>query len=194
MVLLLTGCTIVRIDTTSIDNILNVVLSKENTVYNKIGKGYKYYLPRGVTYIDTIELNDKLYSNGVYYYLYIDVVGYFYKSTIDYETDEDAYYYKKIDNSKSGYLKIIKENDKYKIVFVYNYSKIEAVVEKSKIEEVVLNASYILSTVKLNEKVIELMLNDDYFTNKEEQYDLFTRKETENYFLVEETAQENIEN
>ena len=30
MLLLLTGCTVVRIDTSSIDNIVNVVLSKEN--------------------------------------------------------------------------------------------------------------------------------------------------------------------
>ena len=67
---LLTGCTAVRIDTTNIDNIVNVVLSKENNLYNRVGKGYKYYVPRGVTYIDTNDLNDKLYSNGIYYYLY----------------------------------------------------------------------------------------------------------------------------
>ena len=30
--LILTGCTIVRIDTTSIDNIVDVILSKENKV------------------------------------------------------------------------------------------------------------------------------------------------------------------
>ena len=47
--LILTGCTIVRIDTTRIDNIVSVVLSKENTLYNRVGRGYKYYVPRGVT-------------------------------------------------------------------------------------------------------------------------------------------------
>ena len=73
--LILTGCTIVRIDTTSIDNILNVVLSKENTLYNRVGRGYKYYVPRGVTYIDSSGSNDKLYSNGVYYYLYLDEIS-----------------------------------------------------------------------------------------------------------------------
>ena len=31
MAILITGCTIVRIDTTSIDNMVNVVLSKNNT-------------------------------------------------------------------------------------------------------------------------------------------------------------------
>ena len=65
IILLLTimcaGCTIVRIDTNSIDNIIDVVLSKDNTLFNKIGKGYKYYIPRGVSYIDTDKYNDILY-------------------------------------------------------------------------------------------------------------------------------------
>ena len=68
-IILFTGCTVVRIDTTNIDNIISIVLSKKNTLYNRVGKGYKYYVPRGVTYIDTTELNDKLYSNGNYYSL-----------------------------------------------------------------------------------------------------------------------------
>ena len=37
--LLLTGCTVVRIDTKSIDNIIGVVLEKNNTLYNQVGKG-----------------------------------------------------------------------------------------------------------------------------------------------------------
>ena len=36
----------------------------------------------------------------------------------------------------------------YLINFVYNYAKIEAMVEEDDINEVILNASYILSTVK----------------------------------------------
>lgn len=173
-----TGCTVVRIDTKSIDNIISVVLSKENTLYNRIGKGYKYYVPRGVSYIDTNSLNDKLYSNGIYYYLYIDAVSYFYKKKIDYEENPESYYSKKIDDDKGGYLEINKEEDHYSIEFFYNYAKIEAKVKKKDIESVVLNATYILSTVKFNDNVIELMLNEEYFTNKEEQYDVFKRDET----------------
>lgn len=174
--LLITGCTVVRIDTKSIDNILNVVLSKDNKLYNRVGKGYKYYVPRGVTYIDTSDLNDKLYSDGNYYYLYIDAVSYFYKAKVEYTENENAYYSKKIDDEKQGYLEINKYNSKYKIEFFYNYSKIEALVEKKDIEKVILNASYILSTVKFNDNIIELMLNEDYFTNKEEKYEKFIPK------------------
>ena len=173
---LFTGCTVVRIDTKSIDNITNVVLSKNNKLYNRVGKGYKYYVPRGVTYIDTSDLNDKLYSNGNYYYLYIDAVSYFYKTKVEYEENEEAYYSKKIDGNKKGYLEINKIGEKYKIDFFYNYSKIEAIVTKNDIEKVVLDASYILSTVKFNDNIIELMLNEDYFTNKEEQYEKFKAK------------------
>ncbi len=188
-IILFTGCTVVRIDTTNIDNIISVVLSKKNTLYNRVGKGYKYYVPRGVTYIDTTELNDKLYSNGNYYYLYIDAVSYYHKVKVNYKENPDAYYSKKIKaNGKEGYLEIQKQkNGKYVIEFVYNYAKIEAMVDEESINEVVLNASYILSTVKFNNKVIKLMLNENYFTNKEEKYDIFANKNnnSSNSHLVE---------
>ena len=142
--LILTGCTIVRIDTTSIDNILNVVLSKENTLYNRVGRGYKYYVPRGVTYIDSSGSNDKLYSNGVYYYLYLDEISYYYQKSLDYKEDDSKYYSRKIDNDGNlGYLEITKQDDLYLIEFVYNYARIEALVPEEDINDTVLNSSYI---------------------------------------------------
>lgn len=182
--IILTGCTVVRIDTTSIDNTISVVLSKDNTLYNQIGKGYKYYIPRGVNYIDTNGFNEKLYSNGNYYYLYIDVVGYHYQTDIDYEINPNSYYSKKINiNDKQGYLEINEEDSKYLIEFFYNHAVIQAKVNKDAINEVVLDASYILSTIKYNPNVIELILDTDFFTNKEENYDVFTVKEENTNFL-----------
>ncbi len=187
MTIFLTGCTAVRIKTDSIDNIISVVLSKDNKLYNRIGKGYKYYVPRGVTYIDSTELNDKLYSNGIYYYLYIDAVNYFYKNKIDYTEKKDVYYSKKIDGDKEGYLEITKQDDnKYLINYAYNYARIEALVSEEKINDVVLDLSYILSTIKFNDNIIELMLNEEYFTNKEEQFKEFTKDGLEENTEVEE--------
>ena len=173
--LLISGCTVVRIDTDSIDNTINVVLSKNNELYNRIGKGYKYYVPRGVNYIDTDEFNDKLYSNGNYYYLYIDAISYYYKEETSHEYEKDSYYKRDLDiNGKKGYVEILKlDNGQYYIEFVYNYAKIESIVNKDNINEVILNSSYILSTVKFNDDVIRIMLDDDYFINKEEKYDIF---------------------
>ena len=178
LVFLVTGCTVVRIDTKSIDNTINVILSKDNDLYNTVGKGYKYYKPRGVTYIDTNEYNEKLYSNGNYYYLYVDINSYYYKKEFSYEENQNAYYSRLIDiNEKFGYLEINEYKDKYLVEFMYNYAKIEALVDEEEINDVVLNVSYILSTIKFNSKVIKIMLNDNYFINKEERYDLFTPKE-----------------
>ena len=190
--LILTGCTIVRIDTTSIDNILNVVLSKENTLYNRVGRGYKYYVPRGVTYIDSSGSNDKLYSNGVYYYLYLDEISYYYQTALDYEEDDSKYYSRKIDNNgKLGYLEITKQDDLYLIEFVYNYARIEALVPKEDINDTVLNSSYILSTIKYNINIVKLSLEDDFLQNKEEKYDVFSAKNQDDDSFLRYEEEEN---
>ena len=188
----LTGCTAVRINTKDIDNTINVILSKNNTLYNRVGKGYKYYVPRGVSYIDTVEFNDKLYSNGNYYYLYVDALSYFYQKEMNYEINDLAYYSREFNiNDKKGYLKIEEQNGKYLINFYYNYARIQALVEKDDVESVVLNATYILSTIKFNPEVIKLMLDDEFFTNKEEKYDIFESETEDNNFL--DYADENEE-
>lgn len=175
--LIFTGCTVVRIDTENIDNIIDVVLSKDNKLYNRIGKGYEYYVPRGVSYIDTVDLNDRLYSNGYYYYLYIDIISQYNRIDVKYEKNENAYYSRVIDlNDKKGYVEINKVDDMYLIEFIYNYAKIETLVNEKDINDVILNSTYILSTIKFNNNVIKLMLDNDYFTNKEEKYDKFASK------------------
>lgn len=186
-----TGCTVVRIDTENVDNIVSVVLSKNNKIYNRVGKGYKYYIPKGVSYVDTSDLNDKLYSEGNYYYLYIDAVSYFYKKEINYKENKDYYYSKKIDGKKNGYLEIRKIGNKYKVEFFYNYARIETIVDGNSLNSAILNSSYILSTVKFNNNIIELMLNEEYFSNKEQQYTKFTRKEETNSDNSLEFVEEN---
>ena len=180
----LTGCTIVRIDTSDFDNISNIILSKENSLYNHIGKGYKYYIPRGVSYIDTIEFNDRLYSDGNYYYLYIDAISYYYQKDVIHKNDGKSYYFKELDiNGKKGYIDIVQVDDKYLIDFMYNYAHVESLVSEEDINNVILNSSYILSTVKFNNNVIKIMLNEDYFKYKEERFQLFDIDEENDNFL-----------
>jgi len=193
LVIVLTGCSVVRIDTNSIDNIVNVVLSKNNKLYNQVGQGYKYYLPGGVTYIESDELNDILYCNGNYYYLYIDAINYYYQTKMEYEEDDSLYYSKKIDTSDgfnhSGYLEIKEIDNLYYVKFVYNYAKIEAVVEEKDLNNMILNSAYILSTIKYNYNIVELMLNEDYFINKTGKYNTYDTKEDSGKF---ELQKENI--
>lgn len=188
-VVLLSGCSVVRINTKDIDSILNAVLTKSNKLYNQVGQGYKYYVPAGVTYIDTDEYTNILYCNGSYYYLYIDMINYHYKTKINYKEKNNVYYSKKIDKSDgykySGYLEITEEdNNMYHIDFLYNYSKVEALVDKSKLNESILNISYILSTIKYNENVVNLMLDEDYFTNKTGKYNTYKTNDSSNKFKL----------
>ena len=173
LLMVLTGCSIVRIDTDSIDNILSVILTKENKLFNQIGQGYKYYLPNGVTYIDSDELNDILYCNGNYYYLYIDAINYYYKNNIQYKEDSNLYYSKLI-SEKEGfnylcYLEIKEEDNLYYV----------------DLNDTILNASYILSTIKYNYDIVELMLKDDYFTNKTGKYDNYDTNDDSGNFILE---------
>lgn len=185
LLLLITGCSVVRIDTSSIDNIVSVILSKNNKLYNQVGQGYKYYIPRGVSYIESNELNDTLYFNGNYYYLYIDVVSYYFKEDINYEVN-DSLYYSKIINNKNGkgYLEVKELDGMYYVEFFYNYAKIEAIVNKENLNDTILNASYILSTIKYNSNTIELMLKDDYFTNRAGKYNEYSSNEDSNKFQI----------
>ena len=184
LTLSLTGCTAVRIDTKDIDNIVDVVLSKDNKLYNHIGKGYKYYIPRGMTYIDTNEFNDKIYSDGKYYYLYIDAISYYYQKETKYEKNQKSVYFKEIKVAdKKGYIDIIEQDGKYLVEFMYNYARIESLVNKEDINDVILNSSYILSTVKFNNNVIKILLDEDYFKYKVEKFELFEKEEKNENFL-----------
>ena len=182
VILLLTGCTVVRINTSSIDTIIDVILTKDNNLYNRVGRGYKYYIPRGVTYIDTDETNDKLYSNGIYYYLYVDVISYYQKIPTEYEEKKDLYYSKKITKedgyNSDGYLEIEKKDNLYYIKFVYNYAKIETISSEEKLNDTILNCAYILSTIQYNNDVIELMIDSEKLNIREEKYNVFKNKKS----------------
>ena len=141
--------------------------------------------------MDTNDYNDVLYSNGIYYYLYIDVISYYYDKVQQYEVNENAYYSKSISiNDKEGYLEINKQDDdRYFIEFMYNYSKIEVIAEYDQINDIVLNATYILSTIKFNDNVIKAMLDDNFLVS-EEKYDIFTsKKETNDFLKLEEEVE-----
>ena len=71
-------------------------------------------------------------------------------------------------------------NNLYYITFVYNYAKIESVVPKEDINDVVLNSAYILSTIQFNSDVIKLMIDEEKLNNREEKYEVFKNKKDEN--------------
>ena len=97
---LLSGCTITRMDTKTYDEVIDKVLSLNIKLSNKVGKGYKYYAPRGVVRVDANTYNDVLKRDSTTYYLYVDVVSYYYKTKFSYKNSKNDYYFKTLKNGK----------------------------------------------------------------------------------------------
>lgn len=182
--LLLTGCTITRMDNKSYEQVMDKVLSLNIKLYNKVGKGYKYYAPRGVIRTDSNTYNDVLKRNDMTYYLYVDVVSYYYKTKIDYKKNEKAYFSKTLSNGKKeGYVEINKKYGKLYVQMFYNYAKIETYVDESNLNVAIEDMSYILSSVKFNDSLLKKMYDSGRFDSKEEVFKLFDNKEKEGNFL-----------
>ena len=97
-ILFLTGCQIVKLDSSSIDKNIDMLLSKKVSNYNVYYEGYKYYLPKGLTFLDKEDYNAVLKdNNNNKYYLYVDVISYYHKIENDYEENKNSYYSKKIE-------------------------------------------------------------------------------------------------
>lgn len=179
----LTGCTIKKLDNT-IETNVQTILDLNLKLSNNSKNGYKYYLPKGVTVIDNTDYNEKLVANGTIYYLYIDIVSQHYQSPLQYKEDKTAYLSIPLKSgSKSGYLKVKKENKQYLVEMVYNYAKIKTYVEYKKLNDTIINCSYILSTLDYNDKIIDLLFTNYNFASTEEKFSLFKSSRENGNFL-----------
>lgn len=181
---LLSGCTIKRIDNYDYDKIVDEVLSLDIKSTNMVGNGYKYYAPRGVTRTDANTYNDVLTREKTTYYLYVDVVSYYYETEVSYEPNKDSYYsYSFSEDGRKGYLQIDKAKDKFYVQMVYNYAKIEAYAKEKDLKTVVTDMSYVLSSLDFNDSLLKKMYESGDLASKEEVYKLFDNKEKEGNFL-----------
>lgn len=182
--LFMTGCTIKQVNNKDIKSILDTLLGKDLNLYNQTSKGYKYYVPRGVSVIDNTSYNEKLIATGDVYYLYIDAVSYQYKKINKYTESKKIYYYKDFEyNKKTGYLSIKKIDNIYYIEMYYNYAKIEAVVEKDNINKTIINSCYILNSLKFNKIIIKNIFSETANTFAEQQWALFKPKKAGGNYL-----------
>lgn len=180
-ILLLTGCynDIVSDDT---NTILNTFLGKNTKLVNTYSEGYKYYLPNEIKVDAKNDYNEVLDYNGYKYYLYVDVVGYYYKKEVDFVSNDSIYYSKYLNyNNKEGYINIEKVNDLYKIEMYYNYAKIEAYVDYDNLSKTIINMCYITNSLVFNNSVTNLELNNSDDKLKEEKFDFYTPKKEGNF-------------
>lgn len=179
-----TGCSISKLNMDNRDTLVNTILNSDIKLYNRISKGYKYYLPKGVSITNYSDYNETLLSNENTYYLYVDIVSYYYNTKESYTKDINSIYYKELkNNDKIGYIDIIKQNDKYLIKYNYNFAKMETIVNKNNIEDSLKDMSYILSSLHYNRTVIDSLIGENILNYEEEKYQIEKPKENEQTFL-----------
>lgn len=180
-----TGCSVTKLSDKDISKNINLLMSEKVKNYNVYYDGYKYYLPKGVNFIDKDDYNAIVQDkNGNRYYLYVDAISYYNKVDNSYKIKKSSYYSDKLDyNKKNGYIQIDKDGDKYFIQFVYNYSKMEAYVSKDDLVDTITNMCCILRSIKFNNKVLESIIGENALDYKEEDYTLFKADSSKESFL-----------
>ncbi len=177
-IFVLTGCT--NINSTNLNEVIDIMLSSKVTLANNVFEGYKYYIPRGLKLTSKDEYNAVLldeYNNT--YYFYIDVISYYNKENLDYKVNKRSYFSKELNyNNKMGYLEItkIEEDDYYFIEYMYNYGKIEAFVKETEINSAVINMSSVLSSLSFNRSVLETLVGNKVLNYKEDTYNVMKPK------------------
>lgn len=184
IILVLTaGCT--NINKLSYDDIVNNIttISTKDNIYRT---GYSYYLPRGMKVADSTLYNEVIEDANSKYYLYVDVVSFYKKITKEYEINNNAIYSSKINyNDKFGYVEVnLLKNDKYLVEIMYNYAKIEVIVDKSKCKEAMLSIINILKSVEYNDSIIANLMGDDILNFNEEEFNIFNTKGSESNYLT----------
>ena len=94
LLIICTGC--MRIDNIeNYDAIVNTIIDSK-VRFNTTSKGYKYYVPIGVTKVSDKDYNQKFKYEDNYIYLYVDVVSYYYQNTLNFTIQDKGIYYNKI--------------------------------------------------------------------------------------------------
>lgn len=183
MILILCGCT--NIKNENFNDIISSVVTSKYKIYNEYRSGYKYYVPNSMTSVDTNDFNEKIASSKYNYFLYVDAISYYNRVINDYKRDDGAYYSNPITyEDKYGYLEINRQdNKKYLVEIMYNYAKIEVMVEECDLKEAVSNAIIILSSINYNNEVLENLIGDNALDYNEEVFDIFKAKKKGSNFL-----------
>lgn len=185
LMVIVTGCGVTPLDEDNIKDNISYLLSKKVNQYNVYYEGYKYYLPKGITFVEKEDYNAILLDNNRNkYYLYVDVISYYHKIKNDYKVSKSSFYSDYLDyNKKNGYIQIDEVQDKYFIQFVYNYVKMEAYVSSKDLGEAITNMCAILRSFKFNKKILESLVGENILDFKEEDYTLFKADSSKEKFL-----------
>ena len=188
ILLVLCGCQ--KLNDKPIDSITNKIYETIDNA-NVFRTGYSYYLPNSLAVKEYNDFNDVIESDENIFYLYVDLISYYNKKNFNFEKSYDSYYSNVLSkDDKTGYVEInLKENDKYLIEIMYNYAKIEVMVDKNNMNVALNYAVGILRSIKYQDSIIEHLVSSNVLSYQEEIYDIFTKvKNKENYLTVSDDS------
>lgn len=163
-----------------IDQILKSSISKSNEYRN----GYKYYLPNTLSVDKNRDSNVVFKKDNLEYYMYVDLISYYYNVQKDYSVNESAFISMPLKyGGKYGYIEVIQNNDKYLIEIMYNYAKIEVIVDDDSVSSSIVDGLMVLNSIKYNNDIIKNMLDEDVLNYNEESFDIFDTTSSESNFL-----------
>lgn len=175
--LILTGCTSIK--NSSYDQILIEAINSDVDIQNTYRKGYKFYLPIGLYVENSKDYNEVIKNENETFYLYIDLIGYLNKDGITSSNSGGIYYKELVHEDKRGYAEIKNlDTDKYLVEIVYNYAKIEVIVEEAALKSSVAEAIIILSSIEYNDSFLSGLSEESLLSYKEEFVDIFKKNST----------------
>lgn len=170
---ILVGCT--NLKNASYDDIMNnLTLAPKRA--NIFRQGYQFFIPQGMQVKKAGLSYAILSSNNIDYYLYVDLISYNAKDEeFVYEKNKNALYSTTINyQNKKGYAEVnLQENNQYLIEIMYNYAKIEVMVDENKVKEVLSNSATILNSIRYDDLIIKDLLADDNLDYTEEKFNMF---------------------
>ncbi len=177
------GCSSIESD--SYENILSMTMNSQADIANTYRAGYKFYLPKGIKLVNHEGSNEILSVNDDLYYMYVDRVSYYNRIQKTYEEKEDVFYSKKLEKANHfGYIEIKKtENEKYFVEIMYNYAKIEVIVEKEDIESAIAYSMSILSSITYQDEVLTSLMGENVLEANEVEHNIFESADTESGYL-----------
>lgn len=192
LTIFLSGCT--RIDNEKeYKNIANNVINSSTSLVNTATRGYKYYLPKGVSLIYNIDFNQKFRILDEDIYMYVDIVSYYYKKDLnDYEKDFNYYFSNISSKNKVGYIGINKEDNEYFVKLVYNYAKVEFYTSEDKISNLIAYSMIIMNSIEYNDILILEIIEDNNIRSEDSVYNILKPDDSESKFneYLEEYVQD----
>ncbi len=179
------ACGCQSIEHTSYDDILTQSATDYMTAKNTYRSGYKYYLPKGIKMLNQRGSNEILSEEDNIYYMYVDYVSYYHQIKEKYTPKENVVYSKELQlKDKFGYIEIKNtSNNKYFIEIMYNYAKIEVIVDKSEVEKTLAYSMSILSSITYQDNALKSLMGEDVLSTSEVEHNIFETAKTESDYL-----------